>query len=120
MDFPDWFLGDCIWLPHGKPAMDRSQSECGIATRSYRWSSGGEAICSRSFVNDAFMNARERCGKNRKTGAKKLRGAASPADGLLCSLRDLGKEITRPAIFTSSDPDVRQCDRLGFSRDLRG
>ncbi|MEY3896862.1 MAG: hypothetical protein RLZZ214_2382 [Verrucomicrobiota bacterium] len=59
-----------------------------------RYFTDGAVIGSRSFVNDAFMNARERFGKNRKTGARKLRGTASPADGLLWSLRDLRKGIT--------------------------
>jgi hypothetical protein len=58
-----------------------------------RYFTAGAVIGSRSFVDDAFTNARERFGSKRKTGARKLRGTASPADALLWSLRDLKKGI---------------------------
>ena len=54
-----------------------------------RYFSDGAVIGSRSFVNEAFSNARERFGPKRKDGARKLRGRASPAAGMLWSLRDL-------------------------------
>jgi hypothetical protein len=46
-------------------------------------------IGSKAFVNEAFANARERFGPNRKDGARKLKGNGKPASGTLWSLRDL-------------------------------
>jgi hypothetical protein len=46
-------------------------------------------IGSKAFVNEAFANARERFGPNRKDGARKLKGNGKPASGKLWSLRDL-------------------------------
>lgn len=40
-------------------------------------------------MNEAFEGARERFGPKRKDGARKLRGRAGPAAGVLWSLRDL-------------------------------
>jgi hypothetical protein len=59
----------------------------------YRWSSYGEAIGSREFVNEAFAGARERFGPKRKDGARSMRGSGKPAAGLLWSMRDLRVEI---------------------------
>ncbi|NJM37684.1 MAG: hypothetical protein HC845_07405 [Akkermansiaceae bacterium] len=56
-----------------------------------RYFTDGAVIGSRAFVNQAFTAARDRFGPNRKTGARKLKGAASPAASLLWSLRDLKK-----------------------------
>jgi hypothetical protein len=50
-------------------------------------------IGSRVFVNEAFAGARERFGVKRSDGARKMRGSASAAVGLLWSLRDLRKGI---------------------------
>jgi REP element-mobilizing transposase RayT len=58
-----------------------------------RYFSDGAVIGSRAFVNAAFESARERSGSKRKDGARKLKGAASPASMLLWSLRDLRKNI---------------------------
>lgn len=58
-----------------------------------RYFTDGAVIGSRSFVNDAFVSARERFGVKRKDGARKLRGDASAAAGMLWSLRDLQKGI---------------------------
>jgi REP element-mobilizing transposase RayT len=58
-----------------------------------RYFTDGAVIGSRSFVNDAFTSARERFGPKRESGARKLKGNAAPAGGLLWSLRDLKKGI---------------------------
>ena len=53
----------------------------------------GAGIGSRSFVNIAFVNSRERFGLKRRNAARKLTGEASAAAGMLWSLRDLQKGI---------------------------
>lgn len=58
-----------------------------------RYFTDGAVIGSRSFVNDAFTSARERFGPKRKDGARKLRGNAAAAAGVLWGLRDLRKNI---------------------------
>jgi hypothetical protein len=61
-----------------------------------RYFTDGAVIGSKEFVNEAFANARERFGAKRKDGARKLRGAASPASSVLWALRDLRKGIAIP------------------------
>jgi REP element-mobilizing transposase RayT len=56
-----------------------------------RYFSAGAVIGSRAFVDGMFEAARHRFGPKRKNGARKLRGDASAAAGLLWSLRDLRK-----------------------------
>jgi hypothetical protein len=57
-----------------------------------RYFTDGAVIGSREFVNEAFVNARERFGPSRKDGARKMRGAGVvAAAGILWSLRDLQK-----------------------------
>ena len=58
-----------------------------------RYFTDGAVIGSRVFVNEAFVAARERFGPRRKDGARRLRGAAAPAAGLLWSARDLKQGI---------------------------
>jgi len=50
-------------------------------------------IGSRRFVNEAFASARERFGPKRRDGARRLRGEAAAAAGVLWSLRDLRKGV---------------------------
>ncbi|MGD7653028.1 MAG: hypothetical protein ACQCXQ_07415, partial [Verrucomicrobiales bacterium] len=57
-----------------------------------RYFTDGAVIGSRKFVNDAFDGTRERFGPKRKDGARKMRGRAGPAAGVLWSLRDLRSE----------------------------
>jgi len=57
-----------------------------------RYFTDGAVIGSREFVNEAFAAARERFGPKRKDGARKPRGSASAAAGILWSLRDLRKK----------------------------
>jgi putative transposase len=57
-----------------------------------RYFTDGAVIGSRDFVNAAFESARERFGPKRKDGARKLRGNANAAAGMLWSLRDLQKK----------------------------
>jgi putative transposase len=54
-----------------------------------RYFTDGAVIGSRNFVDQAFLKSRERFGKNRKSGARRLRGQAAAASGSLWSLRDL-------------------------------
>jgi hypothetical protein len=58
-----------------------------------RYFTDGAVIGSRVFVNEAFANARDRFRKNRRDGARKMRGDAAAATGGLWSLRDLRKGI---------------------------
>ena len=58
-----------------------------------RYFTDGAVIGSRNFVDEAFISARERFGSKRKSGARKLKGDAAPANGVLWSLRDLKKGI---------------------------
>jgi putative transposase len=58
-----------------------------------RYFTAGAVIGSRSFVDEAFEKSRDRFGLNRKSGARKLKGEAAAASGLLWSLRDLRKGI---------------------------
>ena len=58
-----------------------------------RYFTDGAVIGSRLFVNEAFANARERFGPKRKDGARKLKGDAAPAGGMLWSARDLRKDV---------------------------
>jgi REP element-mobilizing transposase RayT len=54
-----------------------------------RYFTDGAVLGSREFVNAAFESARERFGPKRKTGARRLRGHAGAAAGMLWSMRDL-------------------------------
>jgi len=56
-----------------------------------RYFSDGAVIGSRQFVDQVFESARDRFGPRRRNGARKLRGNASAAAGMLWSLRDLRK-----------------------------
>ncbi len=59
-----------------------------------RYFTDGAVIGGRNFVNEAFNQSRERFGKKRKDGARKIKGAAATANGLLWSLRDLRKGVS--------------------------
>ena len=58
-----------------------------------RYFTDGAVIGGRSFVNAAFTSARERFGPKRKDGARRLKGLASVAGGIIWSARDLKKSI---------------------------
>ena len=58
-----------------------------------RYFTDGAVIGSRSFVDEAFVKSQERFGINRKSGARRLKGDAAPASGVLWSLRDLRRGI---------------------------
>ena len=59
-----------------------------------RYFTDGAVIGSRGFVNEAFEKSRERFGAKRSTGARRLRGVAASASGVLWSLRELKKNVT--------------------------
>jgi hypothetical protein len=54
-----------------------------------RYFTDGAVIGSRAFVDGLFEQCRERFGSKRKSGARKMRGPAAGAAGLLWSARDL-------------------------------
>ena len=58
-----------------------------------RYFSDGAVIGSKAFVNEAFKQARERFGPNRKGGARKLEGAAEAAAGHIWSARGLRVDV---------------------------
>ena len=58
-----------------------------------RYFTDGAVIGSREFVNEAFVKARERFGKKRKDGARRMHGSGAAAAGTLWSVRDLQKGI---------------------------
>ncbi|MCX6879244.1 MAG: transposase [Verrucomicrobia bacterium] len=58
-----------------------------------RYFSDGAVLGSRAFVDEVFKQCRSRFGPTRKSGARKLRGNAAAAAGVLWSVRDLQKGI---------------------------
>jgi REP element-mobilizing transposase RayT len=58
-----------------------------------RYFTDGAVIGGKHFVNEAFERGRHRFGPARRDGARKLRGPAAPANGIIWSLRDLRKAI---------------------------
>jgi putative transposase len=54
-----------------------------------RYFTDGAVIGSKAFVNEAFAGARERFSERRKDGARRMRGNAKVAAGVLWSVRDL-------------------------------
>ena len=58
-----------------------------------RYFTDGVVLGSRGFVDGVFQACRDRFGAKRQSGARKLRGNAAAAAGLLWSVRDLQKEI---------------------------
>ena len=58
-----------------------------------RYFTDGGVIGSKEFVNGAFADARERFSERRKDGARRMRGNAKAASGMLWSMRDLRLEI---------------------------
>lgn len=58
-----------------------------------RYFSDGAVIGSRAFVDEAFLRSRERFGPKRRNGARRMRGNASAASGMLWSFRDLRQRV---------------------------
>ncbi len=58
-----------------------------------RYFTDGAVLGSRGFVDGVFRACRERFSEQRKSGARKLRGVAAAAAGMLWSVRDLKKGI---------------------------
>jgi putative transposase len=54
-----------------------------------RYFTDGAVIGSKEFVNEAFAGARERFSERRRDGARRLRGNAKAAKGVLWTVRDL-------------------------------
>jgi putative transposase len=59
-----------------------------------RYFTDGAVIGSKAFVNEVFQQGESRFGPKRKDGARRLKGSASPAAGMLWSLRDLRIGVT--------------------------
>jgi hypothetical protein len=72
---------------------DAEARMAGMLGRRVRYCVDGVAVGSRRFVDGVFHGCRERFGAKRKTGARRLRGGASAAAGMLWSLRDFKKGI---------------------------
>lgn len=83
----------------GEAAREKAQAERGeiplgrMLRCRIRYFTDGAVIGSRGFVNEAFAKARERFGRNRKDGARKLRGSGAAVAGVLWSARDLRQGI---------------------------
>jgi REP element-mobilizing transposase RayT len=76
---------------HLKPGEDGYKVELGFAgilMKRVRYFTAGAVIGSRDCVELCFEQARERFGPKRKTGARKMRGTAKDAAGILWALRD--------------------------------
>ncbi len=58
-----------------------------------RYFTDGAVIGSRNFVDEAFAKSRSRFGPKRKNGARKMKGDATPANGILWSFRELRKGV---------------------------
>jgi hypothetical protein len=58
-----------------------------------RYFTDGAVLGSRNFVDGVFRACRERFGPRRTSGARKLRGTAAAAAGVLWSARDLRKKV---------------------------
>jgi REP element-mobilizing transposase RayT len=58
-----------------------------------RYFTDGAVIGSKAFVDKMFLDSRQRFSSKRKDGARKLRGSASAANGILWSARDLSVRI---------------------------
>jgi hypothetical protein len=58
-----------------------------------RYFTDGAVIGSRGFVNEAFVQSRDRFGPKRRDGARRMRGNGTPAGELVWSLRDLRSGI---------------------------
>ncbi len=59
-----------------------------------RYFTDGAVIGSKSFVDEAFANARERFSEKRKDGARRMRGSGKAAAGVLWSVRDLRVDVS--------------------------
>ena len=58
-----------------------------------RYFTDGAAIGSKGFVDGLFEKCRDRFGLRRTSGARKMRGVASGAAGVLWSVRDLRQGV---------------------------
>jgi putative transposase len=66
----------------------------GMLMRRVRYFSAGAVIGSRQCVEICFEQARHRFGPKRKTGARKMRGTATDAAGVIWCARDLRESCT--------------------------
>jgi hypothetical protein len=83
-------------MDKGEAAAEMARLEAGrnvALGRMLRWKvryfTDGAVVGSRGFVDGLFAQCRERFGPKRKNGARKMRGSAACAAGLLWSARDL-------------------------------
>jgi REP element-mobilizing transposase RayT len=79
-------------MDQGSENREKALGEMGmtkILRTRVRYFTDGAVIGSKSFVNDAFDEARERFSEKRKDGARKMRGVGKGAGGTLWSVRDL-------------------------------
>jgi len=76
-------------LEHSRDVALRKMLRCRV-----RYFSDGAVLGSREFVDGVFRACRERFGARRTSGARKLRGNAVAAEGIIWSVRDLQKGIS--------------------------
>lgn len=79
---------------HLQPAKDSFSAEMGFAgmlMKRVRYFTDGAVIGSKECVDSCFEKARERFGPKRKSGARRMRGAAADAAGMIWTARDLQK-----------------------------
>lgn len=77
---------------HLKPGFVVEMGFAGMLMHRVRYFSDGVVIGGKECVELYFEKARERFGPRRKSGARKPRGTASEAAGVLWSIRDLRKD----------------------------
>ena len=87
-------------VSRGDAAAEMLRLEAGhdvAMSRMLRWKvryfTDGAVVGSRALVDRLFEQCRDRFGPKRKSGARKMRGKASAAAGLLWSARDLRRGV---------------------------
>jgi putative transposase len=84
----------CILRKGVEPQRSQDIALSTMLRKRIRYFTDGAVIGGRAFVDEAFLRSRSRSGPRRRDGARKMRGNAVPASGLLWSFRDLRKQIT--------------------------
>ena len=70
----------------------------GMLMKQVRYFSAGAVIGSKACVEGCFVQARDRFGKKRMSGARKMRGGAAQAAGVLWSMRDLRVRVDADSV----------------------
>lgn len=78
---------------NSKPDFSTEMGFAEILMKRIRYFSAGAVIGSQACVEQCFADARGRFGQRRKTGARRPRGAAAAAAGVIWTARDLWKNV---------------------------